>query len=232
VIGVRTLSFTLPSEEEITCAAVLFDMDGVLIDSLDVVDRHLRRWASRHRLDPDRVVAQSPGLTNADLVRLVAPHLDAETETAALVAQDRDDLDGITAYPGAPDLLRSLPPSSWAVVTSAYRAVAYARLRHVGLPVPEVLVTAEDVTHGKPDPEGYRAAAKALGVSPHLCVVVEDAPSGIAAARAAGALPIGVTQGVPGSPLDTGLTVSSVSELRFEPAAASGARLPSANGNR
>lgn len=214
------LALTLPSGAEISCSAVLFDMDGVLIDSLGVVDRHLRTWAARNDLDPDDVVARSPGLTNEHLVRLTAPHLDDEAvaaETAFLVAQDRDDLDGITPCPGAADLLRELPPAAWAVVTSAYRDVAHARLRHTGLPHPKILVTAEDVTHGKPHPEGYRSAAQALGVPAGRCIVVEDAPSGVAAARAAGALPVGVAAHGGALPCTPPVehTVRSVAELRL-----------------
>jgi sugar-phosphatase len=214
------LAFTLPSGAELLCGAVLFDMDGVLIDSLGVVERHLRTWATRNDLDPDEVVARSPGLTNEHLVRLTAPHLDDEAvaaETAFLVAQDRDDLDGVSACRGAADLLRELPPAAWAVVTSAYRDVAHARLRHTGLPQPKVLVTAEDVTHGKPHPEGYLSAARALGVPAGRCVVVEDAPSGVAAARAAGALPVGVSAhgGALRCTPPVEHTVRSVAELRL-----------------
>lgn len=214
------LVLTLPSGAELSCDAVLFDMDGVLIDSLGVVDRHLRTWAARNGLDPDEVVARSPGLTNEHLVRLTAPHLDDEAvaaETAFLVAQDRDDLEGITPCPGAADLLRELPPAAWAVVTSAYRDVAHARLRHTGLPHPKVLVTAEDVARGKPHPEGYRSAARALGVPAGRCIVVEDAPSGVAAARAAGALPVGVAAqgGTLSCTPPVEHTVASVAELRL-----------------
>lgn len=206
------LRLSLPAGE-LACRAILFDMDGVLVDSLDLIERHLRRWATGHGLDPDHVFASSHGRTNADLVRLVAPHLDAVTEAGNLVDQDIRDVAGLAPCPGAPALLDRLHAQDWAVVTSAYRPVAHARLAQARLPSPAVLVTAEDVTAGKPAPDPYLAAAERLGVPPRDCVVVEDAPSGVAAARAARARVIAVA-GTTDGDLGADYTVDHLGEIR------------------
>ena len=132
------------------------------------------------------------GRRTIETMRLVAPHLPVEKEARAFAAGEAADTEGVVAVDGALRLVSSLPFGAWAVVTSGTRDVATARLRSLGLPVPEVLVTAEDVVNGKPDPEPYRAAASALGVPAEQCVVVEDSPAGIAAAGAAGMRSIAV----------------------------------------
>jgi sugar-phosphatase len=169
-----------------SCDAVLFDLDGVLVDSAEVVERTWRRWAARHRLDPEAVVHAAHGRRTVETVHLVAPHLAVSDEVAALAASESTETNGVYEVPGARELLESLPPRSWAVVTSGIRAVAELRIRHTRLPMPAVLVTADQVRHGKPHPEGYLTAAARLGVDPACCVVVEDAPPGIVAAHAAG----------------------------------------------
>lgn len=175
-----------------SCQAVIFDMDGVLIDSMQYIEQLLRGWAADHELDPDLVVTLSHGRRDTDVVRLSAPHLDAKREAARI--QDREVREAAQTKPfsGALDLLVSLPPERWAIVTSGSRRVAGARLKAGGLPLPATLITAEDVANGKPDPEGYLEAARRLNASPKQCLVVEDAPSGVAAARNAGMQVIGV----------------------------------------
>lgn len=168
------------------CDAMLFDLDGVLVDSTACVERIWHQWAMRHQLDPVRVIALAHGRRTIDTVQLVAPHLDVSIEVAALASSELTTTDGVSEIPGARELLERLPSTAWAIVTSGARAVALLRLRHLRLPVPPVLVCAEDVARGKPDPEGYLAAAKGLGVAPAACVVIEDAPAGLQAARAAG----------------------------------------------
>jgi sugar-phosphatase len=191
-----------------TFKAVLFDMDGVLVDSLDNIERRLRAWAAGHGLDPQHVVDVSPGRTDAELVAELAPHLDAHAEARLMVEQEIVDTDGITACAGAAELIRRLPERSWAVVTSGHRPVALSRLRVAGLPVPRVLVTADDVRAGKPDPEGYLAAARRLRVPPADCLVIEDAAAGLHAAEAAGmrAMAISDGKGGPYAPYDHLLT--------------------------
>jgi mannitol-1-/sugar-/sorbitol-6-phosphatase len=169
-----------------SCEAVLFDLDGVLVDSAEVVERTWRRWAGRHGLDPAEVIRTAHGRRTIETVRLLAPHLAADDEVATLAASESTETDGIHEVPGARELLESLPPRSWAVVTSGIRPVAELRLRHTHLPTPPVLVTADQVRHGKPHPEGFLTAAARLGVDPARCIVVEDAPPGIEAAHAAG----------------------------------------------
>lgn len=173
--------------------ALLFDLDGVLADSTSSVETHWRRWAARHALDPDGLLRVVHGRRALDTIRAVTPQLDAEAELAWLVSAESRDTAGVVAAPGAAALLARLPADEWAVVTSGVRAVAEARLRASELPVPPVLVAADEITHGKPDPEGYLAAAARLGWPAAACVVIEDAPAGIAAARAAGMACVALT---------------------------------------
>jgi sugar-phosphatase len=168
------------------CKAILFDLDGVLVDSAECVERTWRNWATRHRLDPELVIAFAHGRRTLETVRLVAPGLNAEAEVAELEAGEAMKTDGIYEIEAARDLLERLPAERWAVVTSGPRAVAEFRLRHTRLPVPLVMICADEIARGKPDPEGYLAAAARLGQAPAECIVIEDAPSGIEAARAAG----------------------------------------------
>ena len=137
-------------------------------------------------------MALLPGRRMVEIIRYVAPHLDAEAETGALSEGEGIDTKGVFAVAGAAALLRSLPPASWAVVTSGNRLTAMTRLRHTRLPDPPVLVTADDVRQGKPHPEPYLTAARRLGVPAAECLVVEDAPAGIEAARAAGMRVVGL----------------------------------------
>ena len=166
--------------------ALLFDLDGVLVDSTANVERHWRDWATSRGLDVARILSVIHGRRAIDTIREQAPHLDAEQELAGLVAAESSETSGITMIPGAADLLASIPAERWAVVTSGPHPVALARLNAVGLPVPRVFVTADRVKAGKPDPEGYLAAARTLGFAPDRCIVVEDAPAGIEAARRGG----------------------------------------------
>ncbi len=169
-----------------SCRALLLDLDGVLVDSTETIRRNWLRWAAGHGLDGEAVIRAAQGRRTLETVRLVAPHLDAEAELAALAADEASETAGVREVLGAKALVTSLPPGTWAVVTSALRSAALLRLRHVGLPVPEVLVAADEVEAGKPHPEGYLAAAARLGVPAGECIVVEDSPAGSEAARAGG----------------------------------------------
>jgi mannitol-1-/sugar-/sorbitol-6-phosphatase len=168
------------------CQAILFDLDGVLVDSAECVERTWRNWANNHRLDPEHVIALAHGRRTLETVRLVAPGLNAEAEVAELEAGEAMKTDGIYEIDAARDLIEQLPVGRWGIVTSGTRTVAEFRLRHTRLPVPSVMICANEIARGKPDPEGYLVAAARLGYSPADCIVIEDAPSGIAAARAAG----------------------------------------------
>jgi sugar-phosphatase len=178
---------------EIKCSAVLFDMDGTLVDSTAAVEGLWGAWAATHGVDLPYLLSISHGRRSADTIRDIAPHLDAEAEARALEVLEMETRDGIIAIRGALETLQALHPKQWAVVTSAPRALAATRLQAAGLPVPEVLIGADDVQRGKPDPEGYLKAAAALGVEPRDCVVVEDTPAGLKAGRAAGMRVLAIT---------------------------------------
>jgi len=167
------------------CAAVLFDLDGVLVNSTGSVDREWRAWAREKGINEDSVIAIAHGVRSIEVIRAVAPHLDAEKEARKLENREAADHD-ISVMPGAIDLVRSIPASQWSVVTSGTRLLASARLTFVGVPLPKVMVAADDVVHGKPHPEPYLKAAQLLGVNPADCLVIEDAPAGIRSAHAAG----------------------------------------------
>jgi mannitol-1-/sugar-/sorbitol-6-phosphatase len=185
--------------QELSCHAILFDLDGVLVDSTACVERHWRRWATRHKLDAGSLLANSHGRRTIDTMRLVASDLDLDLEHEALLLEEEEalDLDGIIATPGAIELLTALPTQSWAIVTSATRIMARARLEAVGLPIPQAFICAEEVSQGKPHPEGYLKAATLLGIAPDQCLVIEDAPAGILAAHAAAIPALGVTTTFP-----------------------------------
>lgn len=167
------------------CAAILFDMDGVLVDSTAAVAGTWGRWALEHSLDPQLVIDGAHGRRTIETVREFAPHLDADAEANRIESAEAMELDTVTVIPGALPLLRSLPEGLWGVVTSATRPMALTRLRDAGYPMPRVLVTADDVIHGKPDPEPYLKGAAGLGIAADQCLVFEDSPAGIRAANAA-----------------------------------------------
>jgi len=171
---------------------LLFDNDGVLVDSAAGVETSWGRWAREHGLDPAEVMAAVPGRRAADTVALFVKAEDVERSVALVTRYELEDVDGTTAIPGAPELVAQLDGAPWAVVTSGVRALAAARLHAAGVPLPDVFVTAEDVTAGKPDPQGYAAAAARLGLPPAEFVVLEDSASGIAAGTAAGCSVLGI----------------------------------------
>jgi sugar-phosphatase len=168
------------------CSAVVFDLDGVLVDSTGYIEQQWRRWAASKGLPVEPFLRVCHGRRALETIRLAAPHLDAEAEVAAFVPEDDPDDQVLSPVNGAPRLLEMLPAGSWAVATSGSREVATDRLRQAELPIPAVLICAEDVLRGKPSPDVYLLAAAGLGLPPADCLVVEDAPAGIEAARAAG----------------------------------------------
>lgn len=162
------------------------------MDSTLPVERHWRAWAKRKGLDGEAILAISHGMRTVEVIRTVAPHLDAEAEARAIESLEATDIEGLTAMPGAVDLVHSVPDGRWGVVTSGPRYLQSGRLKFCGLPVPKVFITADDVVHGKPHPEPYLKGAAGLAFSPEDCVVIEDAPAGVASARAAGMKVIGM----------------------------------------
>jgi mannitol-1-/sugar-/sorbitol-6-phosphatase len=166
---------------------VLFDMDGVLVDSTAAVARVWSIWARKHGLDPETVVKMAHGRPSISTIRELLPRADYQAGDREVERMEIDDVEGIVALPGSAELLHALPADRYAIVTSATRPLAEVRLRAAGFPIPERLVTARDVPRGKPYPDPYLMGAQLLGFPPEVCVVVEDAPSGVRAGKAAGA---------------------------------------------
>jgi len=172
---------------EIHCAALLFDLDGVLINSTPAVARVWRAWAVEHGFNPDEVVARAHGRPSLTTVREYLPNPNHEAENREVERREIADLDGVVPLPGALDLLASLPPDRWTIVTSCTRPLAEVRIRAAGLPLPKQMITSSDITHGKPHPEPYLKGASLLGFPPQECIVLEDVPAGVRAGKAAGA---------------------------------------------
>jgi len=169
-------------------AAFLFDMDGTVINSIAAAERVWAEWARGQGLDVEKFLPTIHGVRAIETIgRLALPGVDAAHEADLLLKAEAADLDGIVPIAGAAAFLASLPPERWAIVTSAPRSLALLRMKAAGIPVPAVIVAAEDVSHGKPAPDCFRLGAQRLGVDAGDCLVFEDAPAGIAAAEAAGA---------------------------------------------
>jgi len=175
----------------IRCSAILFDLDGVLIDSTPAVGRVWHRWAVEHGFNPETVVRIAHGrpsrTTICELLSNAEVDIDIDREDREVERREMEDLDGVVLLPGAWQLLNILPPERWNIATSCTRPLAEVRLRAAGLPIPSTMITSSDVKIGKPDPEPYLKAAAKLGFSTSDCIVVEDAPAGIRAGKAAGA---------------------------------------------
>ena len=198
----------------IPCRGLLFDSDGVLVDSDASVALSWSRWARHRGFDPEHVTGLVHGRRSADTVALLVPEAERAEALARVNRFEVEDAAGVTACPGAAELLRGLPHMAWAVVTSGVRALAEARLTAAGLPKPAVLVTADDVVEGKPAPEGYRRAAALLGLPAGDCLVLEDSVAGAAAGRAAGARVLGVSSRALDS--DADLVVADLRGVRFD----------------
>jgi mannitol-1-/sugar-/sorbitol-6-phosphatase len=197
--------------------AVLLDLDGTVVDSGPALVRAWSRWAAEYAITEEQLGAVvAHGLTAAALVSALLPDDQTEAGLARIDELEIGDVAGITALPGAEAFVAALPPGRWAIVTSGIRRVAQVRLRAAGLAPPPVLVTADDVRHGKPDPEPFLLGAAGLGVSPTRCLVVEDSPAGLAAARAAGMATIGVTTTHPATELQADYVVEGLQNLRVD----------------
>jgi sugar-phosphatase len=176
----------------IHCAAMLFDMDGVLVDSTPAVARVWTVWARKHGFDPDEVVRKGHGRPSIATIRELLPLGDHEAENRNVERQEIEDIADVVALPGALDLLQTISEARWTIVTSASRQLAEVRLRAAGLPVPKHLVTASDLQRGKPFPDPYLKGAEVLGISLTDCVVAEDAATGVRSGKSAGARVLGL----------------------------------------
>ncbi len=183
---IHTQQCKLDKMTEIRCRAMLFDLDGVLIDSTPAVARVWRRWALGHRLDPEMVVRMAHGRPSRMTIRELLPNADIAAEDREVERREMEDLDGVVLLPGARQLLDSLPSDCWTIATSCTRPLAELRLRAAGLLVPTTMITSSDVKIGKPHPEPYLKAAAILNFAAADCLVVEDAPAGIRAGKTAG----------------------------------------------
>lgn len=179
------------------CAALLFDLDGVLINSTPAVARVWRRWAIEHGFDPEEVVTRAHGRPSLTTVKEYLPHADHEAENREVERREIEDIEGVVPLPGALELLASIPEGRWTIVTSCTRPLAEVRIRAAGLPLPKKLITSNDIVQGKPHPEPYLKGAAVLGFAATECVVFEDVPAGIQSGKAAGARVIAYTTTAP-----------------------------------
>jgi sugar-phosphatase len=174
-------------------SAFLFDLDGVLVDSTLVVERAWRRWAFELNLSSADVISSIHGRRSRDVIRSFLPEADVDEHACRIARLESSEADDLQVFAGARECLDFASSLRWAVVTSGARQIAEHRLGAVGLPVPATLVTGDDVSAGKPDPEPFLRASESLGVLPFRCIVVEDSPAGIAAGNRAGMTTIAVT---------------------------------------
>ena len=185
---IRSLAHVTVSAE-----ALLFDMDGVLINSIPAVERVWSRWSAERGFDVHEVLRHAHGRPSIATLRDLLPDADHEAENRLIEQAEIDDVEGIVPLPGVKELLASLPADRWAIVTSCTRPLAKVRIAAAGLPEPALFITSNDITHGKPHAEPYQKGARGLGFAPEQCIVVEDALAGIASGKNAGARVIAFT---------------------------------------
>ncbi|HEV2617566.1 MAG TPA: HAD family hydrolase [Candidatus Acidoferrales bacterium] len=174
------------TKTQITCRGLLFDMDGVLLDSTPAVARVWHHWAVEHGFNPEEVVRAAHGRPSISTIRDYLPSSDHHAENHEVERRELGDLEGIVPWAGAVELLQSLPIDQWAIVTSCTRPLAEARLLAGGLPRPKFFISSDDIEHGKPAPDPYLKGAQMLKLNPADCLVVEDVPAGVRSGKAAG----------------------------------------------
>jgi mannitol-1-/sugar-/sorbitol-6-phosphatase len=210
---------------ELSARAVLLDMDGTIVNSDAVVERCWRRWAEGHGLDPEVVLRDVHGRQGHMTMAAFLPDRPMAVniaENARMLEEETADIDGVVPVPGAPELMAALQGLPHALVTSASDPLMRARMATTGLPLPPVLVTAESVSAGKPDPQGFLKAAADLGFPPDRCVVFEDSAAGIAAAHAAGMAVVGVGPRAGATPQPPTVHVTTLEQVRLTPSRTTG----------
>ncbi|HZC71615.1 MAG TPA: HAD-IA family hydrolase [Jatrophihabitans sp.] len=206
-------------DDDVDCSAVVLDVDGTLLDSTPAIERAWRAWAAEYGVDPEVVLRDAHGRRSEDTIRSLLPADLVDRAVRRQHALEMEDLGDITALPGARKLLARLAERHgprWALATSLIRPMLVARMAAAGLPLPATVVTADVVTHGKPDPECYLLAARKLDVAASECLVIEDAPAGVIAAKAAGATVVAVTHTFPAAALapDADFVINSLNQLQ------------------
>lgn len=208
------------SPVQIRCKGILFDMDGILISSIESVERSWTKWAELRGVDPAYARSIAHGRRAIETIAALRPDLDGEAELKVIEEIEVADGKGLTVLPGVLGLLAALPKECWTVVTSATERLARARMADAGIPVPERIVAAENVICGKPHPEPFLAGARLLGVAPGECVVFEDSSSGVMAGRAAGCTVVATTFSHPIELLDAAhYLVTNLTGVTAEPLA-------------
>jgi len=191
------------SAAQIHCKGILFDMDGILVSSLESVERSWSKWAVLCGVDPVLTCQTAHGRRAIETIAIMRPDLDAEQELKVIEDIEVEDNEGLTVLPGVLAMLAALPAERWTVVTSATERLARVRMGVGGVPTPQKLVAADFVMRGKPHPEPFLTGAAVLGFAPHECVVFEDSASGAKAGRAAGCTVVATTFSHPVESLDS-----------------------------
>jgi sugar-phosphatase len=185
----------------VSARAILFDLDGVLVDSTPAISRVWTQWAIKHGFEPEKTVREAHGRPSIEALRDLLPDADHEALNLEIEGREIEDVEGVVPLPGALELLTSLPPDRWTIVTSCTRPLAEVRIRAAGLPVPPRIVTSSEISNGKPHPEPYLKGAQTLGVAIADCLVVEDVPAGICSGKSAGARVIALRTTAPDADL-------------------------------
>jgi len=205
------------SNLNLTCKAVLFDMDGTLVDSGVVVERAWGRWAARHGIPLETVLSFSHGRPTIATMEHFLPTRDHSEELEEMDRYEETQLEGILPVPGAMQIVHALQNHSWAIVTSAWRRLAEARVLAAGLPLPKVIVPVDEIRNGKPHPEGFLQAAERLGVAPKDCLVFEDTRPGIEAGMSAGMQVVALLTTVPAQHMNHRPLIRDFRDVRIQP---------------
>ncbi len=216
---------TVLQNVRVEVSGLLFDMDGVLMSSLGSVERSWSKFAELHGIDPQRTIQVAHGRRAMETIQMLLPHVDAAKELRVIEQLEVEDTEGLILLPGVLDLLRSLPADAWTIVTSATARLAESRLACAGITPPARFITSEMVANGKPHPEPYQRGAELLGLAPQDCLVIEDAPAGVAAGKAAGCSVLALlTTHAPETLTAADWCIPTLADLRLETVLSAGQR--------